>query len=114
MTGELTKRAACREYDLHWQTLEKILADVEPPGYRRTKPRRKPKIEPFLPIIRGILESDRTAPEKIAAAVEANVRWSLRQLADHPACKKLLAEEEGLLAGGVYELGTGLVRFLDD
>ena len=25
LTGELTKRAACREYDLHWETLEKIL-----------------------------------------------------------------------------------------
>ena len=28
LTGELTKRAACREYDLHWETLEKILAEV--------------------------------------------------------------------------------------
>ena len=32
LTGELTKRAACREYDLHWETLEKILAHVEPPA----------------------------------------------------------------------------------
>lgn len=64
LTGELTKRAACREYDLHWETLEKILAHVEPPGYRRTKPRHKPKIEPFLPIIEEILESDRKAPQK--------------------------------------------------
>jgi transposase len=64
LTGELTKRAACREYDLHWETLEKILAHVEPPGYRRTKPRHKPKIEPFLPIIGEILESDRKAPKK--------------------------------------------------
>ncbi len=64
LTGELTKRAACREYDLHWETLEKILAHVEPPGYRRTKPRHKPKIEPFLPIIEEILESDRKAPKK--------------------------------------------------
>jgi len=64
LTGELTKRAACREYDLHWETLEKILAHVEPPGYRRTKPRHKPKIESFLPIIEEILESDRKAPKK--------------------------------------------------
>ena len=39
-------------------------AHVEPPGYRRTKPRHKPKIEPFLPIIEEILESDRKAPKK--------------------------------------------------
>ncbi len=64
LTGELTKRSACREYDLHWETLEKILTHVEPPGYRRTKPRHKPKIEPFLPIIEEILESDRKAPKK--------------------------------------------------
>jgi hypothetical protein len=64
LTGELTKRSACREYDLHWETLEKILTHVEPPGYRRKAPRCKPKIEPFLPIIQEILESDRTAPKK--------------------------------------------------
>jgi len=64
LTGELTKRAACREYELHWETLEKILAHVEPPGYRRTKPRHKTKIEPFLPIIHELLESDRKAPKK--------------------------------------------------
>jgi transposase len=64
LTGELTKRAACREYDLHWETLEKILAHVEPPGYRRKQPCRKPKIEPFLPIIHEILEGDRKAPKK--------------------------------------------------
>jgi transposase len=64
LTGELTKRAACRAYDLHWETLEKILTHVEPPGYRRTKPCRKPKIEPFLPIIQEMLESDRQAPRK--------------------------------------------------
>ena len=29
----LSKRAACREFDLHWSTLEKILACDEPPGY---------------------------------------------------------------------------------
>jgi carbonic anhydrase len=56
----------------------------------------------------------RSPPEKrVAAAVEANVRWSVRQLAEQPSCKKLLADEAGLLTGGVYELSTGLVRFLD-
>jgi carbonic anhydrase len=50
---------------------------------------------------------------RIAAAVEANVRWSLRQLANHPAGKKLVAEKRCLLTGGVYELSTGLVRLLN-
>jgi len=79
--------------------------------------REIPTVRSLLRLIEpGLKNLDVRLPieKRIAAAVEANVRWSLRQLADHPACKKLLAEEEGLLAGGVYELGTGLVRFLDD
>ena len=64
LTGELSKRAACREYDIHWDTLKKILEHAEPPGYRRNQPRTKPKIEPFLAIICEILKADRKAPRK--------------------------------------------------
>src|SRR3954471_2586839 len=60
----LGKRAACREFDIHWDTLTKILAHPEPPGYRRTKPRPKPKLDPFLPVIHQILEDDKKAPKK--------------------------------------------------
>ena len=45
LTGQLSKRAACRKYDLSWHTLKKILAHQEPPGYRRKQPRQKPKLE---------------------------------------------------------------------
>ncbi len=64
LTGELSKRQACRHFDIHWLTLRKILAHVEPPGYRRTRPPRRPTIEPFLPIIHAILDADKTAPKK--------------------------------------------------
>jgi transposase len=64
LTREISKRAACREYGLHWTTLDKILAHVEPPGYRSTKQRAKPKLGPFLPWIHAILEADRSAPPK--------------------------------------------------
>lgn len=64
LTGELSKRAACQEYELHWRTLEKILKHTEPPGYRRSKPRARPKMERFLPLIVEILEADRKAPRK--------------------------------------------------
>lgn len=60
----LTKRAACREYGIHWDTLEKILDHAEPPGYRRTAPRPRPKLGPFLGVIHQILEDDRKAPKK--------------------------------------------------
>jgi hypothetical protein len=64
LTGEIGKRAACRQYQLHWQTLEKILAHVEPPGYRRAKTRKRRNMEPFLPLIAEMLESDQRAPKK--------------------------------------------------
>src|SRR4051794_5282163 len=60
----LGKRAACREFDIHWDTLTKILAHPAPPGYRRTKPRPRPKLDPFLPVIHQILEGDKKAPRK--------------------------------------------------
>jgi transposase len=60
----LSKRAACREYDIHWDTLKKILDHPEPPGYRRAAPRPRPKLEAFLPVIHRILEGDKKAPRK--------------------------------------------------
>src|SRR4051812_27238263 len=60
----LSKRAACREYDLHWDTLAKVLSHAEPPGYRRSAPRPRPKLDPFLGVIHQILEADKKAPRK--------------------------------------------------
>lgn len=64
LTGELSRRQACREYKLHWETIQKVLAHVEPPGYRRAKPRQRPKMERFLPLIAEILVGDAKAPKK--------------------------------------------------
>ena len=60
----LGKRAACREFDIHWDTLTKILRHPEPPGYRRTAPRPKPKLDPLLGAIHQILQDDKKAPKK--------------------------------------------------
>lgn len=60
----LSKRAACRAYDIHWDTLKKILEHPEPPGYRRTVPRPRPKLDPFLPVIHQIREGDKKALRK--------------------------------------------------
>jgi hypothetical protein len=65
LTEGLSKRQACREYGLHWHALTKILEHPKPPGYRRAGPRRKPKLEPFLPIIHEILKQDRNAPREV-------------------------------------------------
>src|SRR3954451_6254263 len=60
----LSKRAACREYGIHWKTLRKILTHTEPPGYRRTGPERPSILEPLLPVVHQILKDDRKAPRK--------------------------------------------------
>lgn len=60
----LSKRAACEKYGLGWQTLNKILAHAEPPGYRQRQSRPKRVLAPVLPIIHEILEADRKAPKK--------------------------------------------------
>ncbi|MBA3480304.1 MAG: IS21 family transposase [Pirellulales bacterium] len=64
LTGEISRRQACSEYQLHWQTLQKILGHVEPPGYRGAKPRQRRKMERFLPLIAEILLGDAKAPKK--------------------------------------------------
>jgi transposase len=64
LTGQRSKRAICREYNIHWETLEKILNHNEPPGYRMKQPRKKPKLERFLSVIDKILKDDRKAPKK--------------------------------------------------
>lgn len=51
----LSKRGACDRFGISWHTLVKILENEEPPGYRQTQPRRKPKIETILSLLLGPL-----------------------------------------------------------
>ena len=37
LTGELSQRAACRQYGVSWHTLKKILEHEEPPRYRQQR-----------------------------------------------------------------------------
>ncbi len=59
-----SKRSMCREYGIAFETLQKILRQPEPPGYRLAAPRAKTKLGPYLPVIEGILAADRDAPPK--------------------------------------------------
>lgn len=58
------------------------------------------------------LDPKLTDAARLNAAVEANVRWSMAQIADNPDVKTALEEKRFELAGAVYQLATGAVRFL--
>ena len=65
----------------------------------------------ILPGLRGL----RRGPDpqaQLRAAVEANVRWTIRQLRDTPEGKARIKEGVVKLIGAIYELRTGRVRFL--
>ena len=49
---------------------------------------------------------------RLDAAVEANVRWSMRQLRDTPEGQERIREGVLKLVGAICELKTGRVRFL--
>jgi transposase len=60
----VSKRSIRRDYGVGAETLEKILANTEPPGHQRSAPRPRTKLGPYLPVIEEILASDRDAPPK--------------------------------------------------
>jgi carbonic anhydrase len=67
----------------------------------------------ILPGLEGINPST-PAEMQWRHAVEANVRWSVRQLAAAPGARALLPEGRIRIVGAIYELATGCVRFLPD
>jgi len=63
LSCEKSKREILRREGIHWETLQKILRNPEPPGYRMRKARPKPKIGPYLGQIAQILENDKSLPK---------------------------------------------------
>lgn len=60
----LSKREAARRFGISRKTVDKMLEHSVPPGYRRSKPVRRPKLDPYTAIIDAILEEDKTRPRK--------------------------------------------------
>lgn len=60
----VSKRQVMEEEGIHWETLKKILAHSEPPGYQMSQERPQPKIGPFLGRIKQILEDDKHTHKK--------------------------------------------------
>ncbi|MBL8497039.1 carbonic anhydrase [Nitrosomonas sp. JL21] len=87
-------------------TVEEMLDKVKEPE----------RIESLIQLIKpGLSKLDlkQSHSALLSAAVEANVRWSIQQLSALPERKRIVVEKRAILMGGVYELATGRVRFLD-
>ena len=66
-------------------------------------------------ILPGLADLDpQLTPEAmLAQGVEANVRWSMRQILETPEGRERQAEGSVKLVGAIYEIETGRVRFLE-
>jgi len=60
----MSKSEAARVFGIDRKTVSKILKHSVPPGYRRSKPPVRPKLDPFVPVIDQILEDDRSQLKK--------------------------------------------------
>jgi len=60
----MSVREAARVFGLHRETVSKMLLYSAPPGYRRSEPVRRPKLDAFTGVIDRILDEDRSAPRK--------------------------------------------------
>ena len=60
----MSARAAAKYFNLSRGTVEKMLAFSVPPGYQRTAPIKRPKLDGFTGFIDGWLDADKLVPRK--------------------------------------------------
>ncbi len=60
----MSRREAARQFGIDPRTVAKMLAFAVPPGYRRSRPAARPKLDPFVGIIERMLEEDKGRPAK--------------------------------------------------
>mgnify|MGYP000005842828 FL=1 len=60
----MSQREAARRFGVCRETVKKILEHSEPPGYRRSQPPKRPKLDPFTDIIDRILKEDQLVHRK--------------------------------------------------
>ena len=60
----ISERAAADRFGINARTVSKMLKFSVPPGYVRTKPPFRPKLDEFTGMIDGILAADKDRPKK--------------------------------------------------
>ncbi len=69
-------------------------------------------LQNILPALEDVDEHAAPAVQS-RLAVEANIRWTMRQIAESPEGRVRAAEGVYRLVGAIFEIETGRVRFLD-
>ena len=76
------KREVLRDEGIGWETLKKILAYSEPPGYRLKEPRPKPKIGPTwsesLKSSKKTERCQRSNATRSSGSTNASRKWDMR------------------------------------
>ena len=70
-------------------------------------------LQHIIPSVQS-LDPDLHGEARVAAAVEANVRHSIEKLRQIPEARELIENRSVRLEGAVYDIATGVVRFLGD
>src|ERR1700748_256505 len=60
----ISRREAARRFGIDPRTVAKMLSFSVPPGYRRSRPPARPKLDPFVGVIDAILTEDKGRPVK--------------------------------------------------
>ena len=60
----MSRREAARVFGIDRRTVDKTLKFSIPPGYRRTQPVKRPKLDAYVGIVDVILEADKSVPRK--------------------------------------------------
>jgi transposase len=60
----LSHREAARQFGIDPRTVAKMVKFSVPPGYVRKRPSARPKLDPFILVIAGILVDDKSRPKK--------------------------------------------------
>lgn len=64
MVRGMSRRDVARFFGINRRTIEKMLQFSVPPGYRRERDVKRPKLGAFMPIIDAILSDDKQRPKK--------------------------------------------------
>lgn len=89
----------------------KAALDVKFRGARE-RSRIQALLENLMPGLEG-LDPGASPEDQLHAGVEANVRWTMRQIMTTPEANARAAEGVLQLAGAVADIATGRVRFLE-